>query len=277
MTYLEAIILGLVQGIAEFLPISSSGHLKLFEKLLGLPNVETDYILFDVLLHFGTLVAVLIVYHRIIADLLREALTMVHIRTPRAGETPDRPKRRMIALLIASLLPLFLILPVKDAMEKLGSSYLFIGIMLMITGLVLYMSDHFPKGEKTEKEMTLWDALLVGLAQALAVFPGLSRSGMTISAGTARGLDRSYAVQFSILMSIPTILAAVVLQIADAARAGVDPSLLPKYLVGVVVAAASGVGAMRLLQYIARKSRFGGFAYYCWGAGILSMLLSLIS
>ncbi|MBE7006251.1 MAG: undecaprenyl-diphosphate phosphatase [Ruminococcaceae bacterium] len=277
MTYLEAIILGLVQGIAEFLPISSSGHLKLFEKLLGLPNVETDYILFDVLLHFGTLVAVLIVYHRVIADLLREALTMVHIRTPRAGETPDRPKRRMIALLIASLLPLFLILPVKDAMEKLGSSYLFIGIMLMITGLVLYMSDHFPKGEKTEKEMTLWDALLVGLAQALAVFPGLSRSGMTISAGTARGLDRSYAVQFSFLMSIPTILAAVVLQIADAARAGVDPSLLPKYLVGVVVAAASGVGAMRLLQYIARKSRFGGFAYYCWGAGILSMLLSLIS
>ena len=131
MTYLEAIILGLVQGIAEFLPISSSGHLKLFEKLLGLPNVETDYILFDVLLHFGTLVAVLIVYHRVIADLLREALTMVHIRTPRAGETPDRPKRRMIALLIASLLPLFLILPVKDAMEKLGSSYLFIGIMLM--------------------------------------------------------------------------------------------------------------------------------------------------
>ena len=168
MTYLEAIILGLVQGIAEFLPISSSGHLKLFEKLLGLPNVETDYILFDVLLHFGTLVAVLIVYHRVIADLLREALTMVHIRTPRAGETPDRPKRRMIALLIASLLPLFLILPVKDAMEKLGSSYLFIGIMLMITGLMLYMSDHFPKGEKTEKEMTLWDALLVGLAQALA-------------------------------------------------------------------------------------------------------------
>ena len=277
MTYLEAIILGLVQGIAEFLPISSSGHLKLFEKLLGLPNVETDYILFDVLLHFGTLVAVLIVYHRVIADLLREALTMVHIRTPRAGETPDRPKRRMIALLIASLLPLFLILPVKDAMEKLGSSYLFIGIMLMITGLVLYMSDHFPKGEKTEKEMTLWDALLVGLAQALAVFPGLSRSGMTISAGTARGLDRSYAVQFSFLMSIPTILAAVILQTSDAVRAGIDVSLLPKYLVGVVVAAASGVAAMRFLQYIARKSRFGGFAYYCWGAGIVSMFLFLIS
>ena len=277
MTYLQAIILGLVQGIAEFLPISSSGHLKLFEKLLGLPNVETDYILFDVLLHFGTLVAVLIVYRRVIGDLLREALTMVHIRTPRPDETPDKPKRRMIALLIASLLPLFLILPIKDWMEKLGSSYLFIGIMLMITGLALYLCDHFPKGSKSEREMTLWDALVVGTAQALAVFPGLSRSGLTISAGTARGLDRSYAVQFSFLMSIPTILAAVVLQLADAVRAGVDASLLPKYLVGVVVAAASGIGAMRLLQYIARKSRFGGFAYYCWGAGIVSMFLFLIS
>ncbi len=277
MSYLQAIILGLVQGIAEFLPISSSGHLKLFEKLLGLPNVETDYILFDVLLHFGTLVAVLIVYRRVIADLMRELLTMVHIRTPRHGETPDMPKRRMIALLIASLLPLFLVLPVKSALEKLGASYLFIGLMLMVTGLVLYLCDHFPKGKKMEREMTLWDALAVGLAQAVAVLPGLSRSGMTISAGTARGLDRSYAVQFSFLMSIPTILAAVILQIADAVRAGVDPSLLPKYLVGVIVAAASGVAAMRFLQYIARKSRFGGFAYYCWGAGIVSMFLFLIS
>ena len=160
MTYLEAIILGLVQGIAEFLPISSSGHLKLFEKLLGLPNVETDYILFDVLLHFGTLVAVLIVYRKVIADLLREALTMVHLRTPRPGETPDLPKRRMIALLIASLLPLFLILPIKDRMEKLGGSYLFIGLMLITTGLVLYLCDHFAKGKKTEREMTIWDALV---------------------------------------------------------------------------------------------------------------------
>ncbi len=277
MTYLQSIILGLVQGIAEFLPISSSGHLKLFEKLLGLPNVETDYIFFDVLLHLGTLVAVCIVYHRVIADLLREALTMVHIRKPRPDETPDRPKRRMIALLIASLLPLFLILPVKDTLEKLGSSYLFIGVMLIVTGLALYLCDHFPRGRKTEREMTIWDALIVGLAQAFAVLPGLSRSGMTIAAGTGRGLDRSYAVQFSFLMSIPTILAAVILQTADAVRAGIDVSLLPKYLVGVVVSAASGVAAMRFLQYIARKSRFGGFAYYCWGAGIVSMFLFLIS
>ena len=277
MTYLQAIILGLVQGIAEFLPISSSGHLKIFEKLLGLPNVETDYIFFDVLLHFGTLVAVLIVYHRVIGRLLREAFTMVHIRAARPGEEPDGPTRRMIVLLIVSLLPLFVILPLKSRLEKLGSNYLIVGIMLMITGLALYLCDHLPKGKKTEREMTIWDALVVGAAQAVAVMPGLSRSGMTISAGSARGLDRSYAVQFSFLMSIPTILSAVLMQLIDAVKAGIDASLLPKYLVGVVIAAASGVASMRLLQFIARRSRFGGFAYYCWGAGILSMFLFLIS
>ena len=277
MTYLQAIILGLVQGIAEFLPISSSGHLKLFEKLLGLPNVETDYIFFDVLLHFGTLVAVLIVYHRVIGRLLREAFTMLHIRAARPGEEPDGPMRRMIVLLLVSLLPLFVILPIKSRLERLGGNFLFVGLMLMITGLALYLCDHFLKGKKTEREMTIWDALIVGVAQAFAVMPGLSRSGMTISAGSARGLDRSYAVQFSFLMSIPTILAAVLLELIDAVKAGIDSSLLPKYLVGVVIAMASGVASMRLLQFIARRSRFGGFAYYCWGAGILSMFLFLIS
>ena len=277
MTYLQAIILGLVQGIAEFLPISSSGHLKIFEKLLGLPNLETDYIFFDVLLHLGTLIAVLIVYHRVIARLLREAFTMVHIRQARPGEEPDGPMRRMIVLILVSLLPLFVILPIKDHLEKLGSNYLVVGLMLMVTGLALYLCDHFPKGKKTEREMTIWDALIVGVAQACAVMPGLSRSGMTISAGSARGLDRSFAVQFSFLMSIPTIIAAVLLQLIDAVKAGIDASLLPKYLVGVVIAAASGVASMRLLQFIARRSRFGGFAYYCWGAGILSMFLFLIS
>lgn len=277
MSYLQAIILGLVQGIAEFLPISSSGHLKLFEKLLGLPNVETDYIFFDVLLHFGTLIAVCIVYHRVIWQTLRELLGMLHLRQYQPGETPDGPKRRFIILLIISLLPLFLILPIKNTVEALSSNYLVVGLMLILTGLCLYICDHLPAGKKDEKEMTVWDALLVGIAQAFAVLPGLSRSGLTICTGSARGMDRSFAVQFSFLMCIPTILAAIILQLVDAFKAGIDTALLPKYLVGVAVAAVSGIAAMRFLQFIARKNRFGGFAYYCWGAGVVSMFLFLIS
>ncbi len=275
MSYLQAIILGLVQGIAEFLPISSSGHLKLFEKLLGLPNVETDYLFFDVLLHLGTLIAVFIVYRKVIGDILNELFTMLHLR--RDKTEPDIPRRRLIVMLIVSLLPLFVIFPFKDSLEKLGGNYLVIGIMLILTGLALYICDHLPNGKKTEKDMSIVDALFIGAAQALAVMPGLSRSGMTISAGSARGLDRSYAVQFSFLMSIPTILAAVLLELVDALRAGVDGSLLPKYLVGVVIAALSGIGAMKFLQFIAQKKKFGGFSYYCWGVGIVSMFLFLIS
>lgn len=275
MSYLQAIILGLVQGIAEFLPISSSGHLKLFEKLLGLPNVETDYLFFDLLLHLGTLIAVFIVYRKVIGDILSELLAMLHLRSGKSE--PDIPKRRLIVMLIVSLLPLFVIFPFKDSLEKLGANYLVIGIMLVLTGLALYICDHLPKGKKTEKDMNIADALIIGAAQALAVMPGLSRSGMTISAGSSRGLDRSYAVQFSFLMSIPTILAAVLLELIDAIRIGVDSALLPKYLLGVVIAAASGIAAMKFLQFIAQKKKFGGFAYYCWGVGILSMFLFLIS
>ena len=228
MTYLQAIALGLVQGIAEFLPISSSGHLKLFEKLLGLPNLDTEYLLFDVLLHLGTLIAVFVVYHKSIGELLKEALAVVHLRTYRPGETPNLPLRRMIALLIISLLPLFLILPVKSAVEALGSNFLVIGLMLILTGLALYFCDHVPRGKKTEKEMTLKDAIVMGFAQAIAVMPGLSRSGSTITAGCVMGLNRSYAVEFSFIMSIPTILAAVLLRVGEAFQEGVNIALLPK-------------------------------------------------
>ena len=277
MTYFQAIFLGLVQGIAEFLPISSSGHLKLFEKLLGLPNVESDYILFDVMVHLGTLIAVFVVYFSTIRALLREFFCMLHLRREPAGQPPDRMTRRLILMLIFSLLPLFLVLPVKDAMQSLGSSYLVLGLMLILTGLVLYLCDHLPRGKKEVRDMTLADALLIGVAQAFAVMPGLSRSGMTISAGSARGLKRSFAVEFSFLMSIPTVLAAVVLELGDAVKAGIDTAMLPKYLIGIVVSAISGIASMRFLQYISRKNRFGNFAYYCWGVGLISMFLFLIS
>ena len=120
------------------------------------------------------------------------------------------------------------------------------------------------------------DAILVGLAQAVAVVPGLSRSGTTTSAGMARGFDRTYAVKFSFLMSIPAVLGANILSIVDAVKAGIDTSLLPMYLVGVLVAMVSGYASISLLRFIARKGRFGGFAYYCWGAGLVTLILSLI-
>jgi len=277
MTYLSAVILGLVQGVAEFLPISSSGHLSIFQSFFHLSDVEHDHIFFDVLLHLGTLVAVFVAYRRDIAALLREFFTMVRLRTPRRGERPDVSARRTILMIVVATLPLLLVMPVKDYVESLYSNTLFIAFALVVTGTLLFLSDRMRRGNKNALNATMCDALIVGVAQAVAVVPGLSRSGTTISACMARGFDRTFAVKFSFLLSIPAVLGANILSIVDAVRAGIDTALLPVYLVGVLVAMVSGYAAISLLKYIARKGRFGGFAYYCWGAAIVTLVLSLVS
>lgn len=276
MNYFQAIFLGLIQGVAEFLPISSSGHLALFQNILGLADVEHDHMLFDVLLHLGTLAAVFAAYWPEIKAIILEFLTMVHIRKLPDGQKADGLSRRMIGFIIIGTLPLFVVLPIKDHIEALFNNLLFIGFALLVTGLLLFLSDRFTRGNKTVKNATLLDIILVGCAQAVAVVPGLSRSGTTIAAGMARGFDRQFAVKFSFLLSIPAVLGANILALVDAIGSDFDSSLLPMYLVGVVVAAVSGYLSIRLLKFISQRGSFGGFSYYCWGAGLVALILSLI-
>ena len=280
MNAFQAIVLGIIQGVAEFLPISSSGHLKIIERIMGLGDVEGNFAFFDVMLHFGTLVAVVIAYRKDIAELLSELLTMIHLKKRPQQQHADIPARRLMLMIVVSLLPLFLILPFKSKIEALGTGehgMEFIGAALIVTGMLLYFSDRFAKGRKNEKNMTVVDALLVGAAQAVAVVPGLSRSGTTISAGMARGFDRTFAVRFSFLMSIPTVLAATLLQVIDAVQVGLGGLSIWVCLLGMVVAGVCGYFAIRLLKFIAEKNRFGGFAYYCWAAGLVALILSLVS
>ena len=282
MTWLQAIILGLVQGVAEFLPISSSGHLAIFKHLLGLPDVEQENMFFDVLLHFATLVAIFVVYRKDIQEMIREFLEMVHLRRVPRGARPDGKSRRMILMIIAATLPLFLVLPVKDFLEGLGSSLMSVAGALILTGAILFYTDRMSHGDKGIKGMTLSDALLIGVGQAFAVIPGLSRSGTTISVGMARGLDRNFAVKFSFLMSIPAVLGATLLELFDAiggVASGVEVisfGILMKYLLGMVVAGFTGYFSIRFIRHLASKDSFGGFAYYCWGAGVIALILSLI-
>lgn len=276
MSYLQSILLGFIQGVAEFLPISSSGHLSIFQHFFGLQNAEVDHMFFDVLLHLGTLVAVFIAYWSEIKALILEFFTMVHVRKLPNGQKPDRLSRRMIAFLILGTLPLFVILPIKDAVEGLYENTIFISIALLVTGLLLFVSDQMNHGNKNLKNASLLDILLVGVGQAIAVVPGLSRSGTTISAGLARGFEREFAVKFSFLLSIPAVLGANILSFVDAIQTDIDWSLMPVYLVGVLVATVSGYLAIRLLKMISQRGSFGGFAYYCWGAGLLTLILSLI-
>ena len=235
-----------------------------------------ESIFFDVLLHLGTLAAVFVAYWAEIKALVLEFFTMIGVRKLPKGQKPDRLSRRMILFIILGTLPLFLILPVKDYVEGLYQNPIFIGCAFLGTGLILFLSDRLSRGSKTIKNASLVDVLLVGCGQALATVPGISRSGTTISVGLARGFSREFAVKLSFLLSIPAVLGANILSLIDAVKEGIDWTLMPVYLVGVAVAAVSGYLAIRLLKYISQKGSFGGFAYYCWGIGLVTLILSLV-
>lgn len=276
MTYLTAVVLGLIQGVAEFLPISSSGHLAILQNFLKLGETE-EHLFFDVLLHLGTLVAVIIAYWRDVRGVVREGMFMLHLKELPRGQKPDRLTRRMILFLIFATLPLVFVVFFKDAVESLYANTFFIGFALVATGFLLFAADRWGHGNKNARSATIFDALVVGVSQMIAVVPGLSRSGTTISAGMLRGFDRSFAVQFSFLLSIPAVLGANLLSLIDAVQAGINWSYVPMYLVGVAVAFVSGYLAIYFLRVIVQRGKFGGFAYYCWGVGLLTLILSLVS
>ncbi|SFP02424.1 undecaprenyl-diphosphatase [Oscillibacter sp. PC13] len=276
MSLLSSFFLGLIQGISEFLPISSSGHLSIAQNLLGIQAAGAEHVFFDVLLHLGTLLAVFVAYWDDIVEMIQAFFSIfADLRSHR--RIAPTPSRRLIFLIIVATLPLFVILPIKDAVESLYYNTVFIGFALLVTGVLLFLSDRVKRGRKTEKTATALDALLVGVGQAIATCPGISRSGMTICSGMFCGFERKFAVRFSFLMSIPAVLGANILSIADAAKSdGIDLAQLPVYLVGVVAAAVSGYLCIRLLRMIADKGRFGWFAYYCWAAGLVTLILTWI-
>ena len=271
-----AVLLGFVQGVAEFLPISSSGHLTLLQHFSQMEEVDN---LYNILLHFATLIAVCVVYRKDIAEMILEFFRGASALCTRRGarETARPPEaRRLVLMVIVGTLPLLVVLPIEAQVESLGNSPAAVALMLLVTGCVLFLSDRLARGVKTARTATVKDALLVGVAQGVATIPGLSRSGTTISAGMMLGFDRKFAVRFSFLMSIPAILGANILSIKDAVDAGIIWADVPVYLVGVAVAAVVGYLCIRLLKMVAEKGKFGFFAYYCWAAGALTLVLQLV-
>ena len=276
MTLLHAVLLGLIQGVAEFLPISSSGHLAIAEHLLGQAGAAEIPGFFDVLLHLGALVAVFAAYWQDIRDMILEFFGGIGDLARGSTPSPVPPARRLILLIIVGTLPLFAVLPVKDLVEGLGDNMYFVAGALLVTGCLLFASDRVRKGRKTERTASLVDVLLVGAAQAVATCPGISRSGTTITAGCFVGFERKFAVRFSFLLSIPAILGANILSLKDAIEAEIPWEEVPVYLAGVLVAAVVGYACIRLLKMIAEKGKFGFFAYYCWLAGVVTLVLTVL-
>lgn len=276
MTYLMSAVLGFLQGVAEFLPISSSGHLSLFQHFFGMEEPDS---LFNILLHFATLIAVCVYYFQDVVEMIVEffrGVAVLFSRTPSRGNPPEG--RRLVLLVIVGTLPLFAVLPVESKIEMLGGSPVFVSCALLVTGCILFLSDRYGGGRKTAKNATIKDALLVGLAQGVATIPGLSRSGCTISAGMAMGFQRKFAVRYSFLLSLPAVFGATLLKVIKTIKAAepLAEGILPKYLLGMAVAGVVGYFSIRLVDLLASKGKFGAFAWYCWGAGLLFLALSLV-
>jgi len=278
MTVILALFLGLVQGIAEFLPISSSGHLSILQNLFRMDYAEDQHLLFDVLLHLGTLVSICAVYRTEIKEMIRDGIEYLRLKSDSNSDEPValKPPGRALLFIIIGTIPLipFAFIPIS----QLFFNTYFIGFALIITGCILYVSSKYIKeGNKTDKTMTITDAIFIGLSQAVAVVPGLSRSGTTISVGLARGLSGAFAIRFSLLLSIPAVMGGTIVSVFRAITGGADFSLLPMYLAGFVVAAGVGYFAIQFIRRIMSLKKFGSFAYYCWGIGVVTIIWSLFN
>lgn len=269
-----AALQGLVQGLTEFLPVSSSGHLVLVQALFG-SGVETNYMLFNVLLHFGTLLSVVVAFWKDIKELFVEFFGWI-----RDGfRINGHPYRRFIVMLLITLVPMFLILPIESRLEAAFSSPLLVGLLLLVTAALLFLSEKAPKKHKTEQNASWLDALIVGIGQMFAVLPGLSRSGTTICTGLFCGFSREFAVRFAFIMSLPVVLGANILELADVIR---EPALMGDasiacYAVGILVSMLSGLAAIRLVKFITKLGNFRPFVVYCTLVGTVAVVASLIA
>ena len=277
MSYFEAIILGLVQGLAEFLPISSSGHLALLQQAFGIH--EDKVLLFAVLLHVGTLISVFIVYWKDIWELIVElCLTIRDLCTGKGLRLAERPIRKLGVMIIVATIPTAIIgLVFSDFFDSLYNSVIPIGVGLIITGFLLIFAEKKGEGNRGIQQMNFRNAIFVGLVQGVAFCPGISRSGSTLFGSLICNLDRKFAVKFVFLISIPSILGSAVLEAPAALEAGVTAAEVGPVLVGMLVAAVSGLVAIKTMIKIVSDKKLSYFSYYVWALGLFVVLYGIFA
>jgi len=271
MKYSIAMLLGIVQGLTEFLPVSSSGHLTLFHAIFNTDQFISSPLAYDIILHLGTLSAVIAAFWGDVKELVRSGLGWVFS----GFKIDNRPGRRLVVMLLIATCPLAIGALIDGYIEAAFSSTVFVGCALLITAVILWSADKMGGGSKTARNASRTDALMVGLSQLFAVLPGVSRSGTTMSAGLMRGFDRDFAVRFAFLLSIPAVVGSTVFALPDmlAEGGGMDPLLA---LVGFVSSAISGWIAIKTVRLLMKKGSFRWFALYCACAGTATIVLSLI-
>ena len=277
MGYIESIVLGLVQGLTEFLPVSSSGHLALLQHFFG---VRSDSVMiFTVMLHVGTLVSVFIMYRSDIWILIKELfLTIKDLFTGKGLRLQERPMRKLGVMIIVATIPTTVMgLGLNKFFEALNTNIPAIGIAWIVTDFLLFFADRTGDGNRNIEKMNFRNGVFIGVMQGIAICPGVSRSGSTMVGGLLTGLEREFAVKFAFLISIPTILGAAVLEIPQALNATASGSMeAGPMLAGIVVAAVSGVLAIKAMIKVVVAQKLKYFSYYVWALGIFAIVYKVV-
>ena len=286
MEFLKAIILGAVQGITEFLPISSSGHLSILQHFMNI-NGEGSLAL-SVFLHIGTLIAVIAVYYKTFWDMILEmGRTIKDLFTGNIKKGEVSENRHLLYMFVITCIPLFIILfpigndmKVKDIAEMLaGDNDIIVeGVMLLITAALLLLGTKISRTKKDiRNRVEIKDAIIVGFVQCLsAIFPGLSRSGSTISAGMLSGVEKNYMVRYSFVLGTPAVIAATALEFKGLLEGGTIAIDVLPIIVGIIVAAVVGVASIKLLEKLVRTDKFIVFGYYCLIVGAIVTVIGIV-
>lgn len=272
MDIIQAIIVGIVQGLTEFLPVSSSAHLIFTQELLG---INQPGIAFDVLLHLGTLIAVVGYFFKDIVEMIKAFFSsLLDIFRGKFRENFKKdPYKKLAWMVIIGTIPAGIVGLLFDSeIEAIFQSITIPAFFLLITGILLYVSQRLNVGNRDIKNSGIKDSIIIGIGQSLAIIPGLSRSGTTIASGLLVGLDKEFAAKFSFLLAVPAIIGATVTQL-DGITSGLGANLLP-YLLGFLAALISGYLAISILLKLIREKSLDIFAFYCWIAGAFILLYS---
>ena len=271
MTIFEAIIQGILQGITEFLPVSSSGHLALFQYFSNVEAESSGFIM--ALLHLGTLVAIFLAFRETIWGLIKEAFWMIKdLFTLKFTLKQMNDERKMIVMLIIATIPLVILYPFKSAYDGIVArgGMLLLGFCFLYTSTILFISDRRDKGKKTVKEMSYGNALFVGIFQGIALFPGISRSESTIGSSLIAGFSKDFAVKFSFILGIPAIQGGCLVEMKEALATSVPIEVTPM-IVGFIVAAVVGYLSIKMIDWLVKTDKYKVFAYYTLVVGVITL------
>jgi undecaprenyl-diphosphatase len=275
LTYFNAVILGIVQGLTEFLPVSSSGHLTMLQYFF---NINGDsVVIFTIMLHIGTLISVFYMYWKDIWELIKELVrTIIDLCKGRGLRMEERPVRKLGIMIIVASIPTGIIgILFNDLFESFYKTLTPTAIGLIITGILLWASETVHAGGRKIEDMRIKDALIIGTMQGIAITPGISRSGSTLVGGLFTRLDRDFAVEFAFLISIPSILGSLIFESGSGSMSAVSGSMGP-VIVGMVCAAVSGVFAIKTMIKVVRRYSLKYFSYYVWIVGALLLIVTAV-